>query len=387
MDKRTKIGANATEERKKVLMFHPALAPYRIDQFNLLSQSVNLELVFIYENVQDQNFDQSKLQAQLSFKYSFLLVGPSYNGRVFRYGMLSKIKKSNAEIVFGYEYSLTTQYLILLKRTGLIKQKIGSTVDDSVSICYQVQSKIREFAREKAIKKLDFLMVLSETVADFYKKRFDLNDNKIIVAPILQKPERLRNNKKELELLANNYLKKYNLEDKKVLLYVGRLVLVKGLTLFINNIYELLKKNEDLRIVIVGEGDERNAIEQQIKKYNLEKSILMPGRFEGVDLYSWYLTASGFILPSIFEPFGAVVNEALIFGLPVLCSKYAGATSIMDYNCGQIFDPLDSEDTKKKLKIFIDEINKTSKINLESKKPLINYKETELIEQFVKLNM
>jgi len=51
---------------------------------------------------------------------------------------------------------------------------------------------------------------------------------------------------------------------------------------------------------------------------------------EAQQLHAWYLCSSGFVLPSIYEPFGAVVDEALIFGLKVLCSKYAGSSYLIN---------------------------------------------------------
>ena len=60
---------------KKLLIIHPALAPYRVDEFNALSKLFDLEVVFIFENVWNHRFDQDKLLSQLQFKVSFLLKG------------------------------------------------------------------------------------------------------------------------------------------------------------------------------------------------------------------------------------------------------------------------------------------------------------------------
>lgn len=72
---------------KKLLIFHPALAPYRIDQFNALNKLYDLEVVFVYDNVWNHKFYQNKSLALLKFKYSFLLKGLSCNGKgiSFRY--------------------------------------------------------------------------------------------------------------------------------------------------------------------------------------------------------------------------------------------------------------------------------------------------------------
>lgn len=372
-------------KQKKILIFHPALAPYRIDQLNSLSELFELEVVFMFDNVWNHKFDQNQLLSQLKFKYSFLLKGPSYKGRVFRFNMLRTIRRSNPDVIIGYEYSLTTQYLVLLKRLGLIRQKIGSTIDDSIEICNNIQSKTRDLARRKTIKWLDFIVVLSHEVSSYYHESFDLLESKIIVSPILQKPERLRKERTALENIAYKHQQNYRLRDKKVLLFVGRFIAEKALIRFIESIGYAIKQIEDLKLVLVGEGAERGAIEAAIEKYDLKHQILLPGRFESFELYAWYLCASGFVLPSTYEPFGAVVNEALVFGLPVFCSRYAGASTILIDDRSMTFDPLDDADTNTKLNAFVARIDKVSTIDLSLRKSLSKDDHNEFIDQWNKL--
>jgi glycosyltransferase involved in cell wall biosynthesis len=312
----------------------------------------------------------------LKFKYSFLLKGPHYKERVFRFKILSLIRRTNPDIIIGYEYSFTTQYLILLKCLGIIHQKIGSIIDDSLDICFHVQTNIRFLARQISVKRLDCIIVQSDEVSKFYQKRFDLKDKRIIVSPILQEPERLRNNRAELENIGIEYRNKYHLKGKKVLLFVGRFVPVKGVTKFITNIYTILTQQDNLVLVLIGEGVERKNIEDIVKDKHLEDKVLMPGRYEGSELYAWYLCASGLILPSTYEPFGAVVNESLIFGTKVFCSMHAGASILIRSDTGMIFDPLDKKETFEKMEVFLNSIESVSEINLDKKPSLMfNYKQ------------
>ena len=90
-------------------------------------------------------------------------------------------------------------------------------------------------------------------------------------------------------------------------------------------------------------------------------------------------------LPSLSETFGAVVNEALIFGLPVFCSKYAGASSLIQSHNGVVFDPLNEKTTNEKLNHFLgwtenfDEIDITNRPSL-----MLDYKEV-FIKEWRKL--
>ena len=368
---------------KKVLIFHPALAPYRIDYFNFLSDLFELEIVFVYDNVWNHKFDQEKLLSQLKCSYSFLLKGPEYKGRVLRFGMLKVIKRFSPDIIIGYEYSFTTQYLILLKSLGLITQKLGSTIDDSIQICDTVQSKLRFLARNYAIKRLDFIAVLSKEVAGYYQQNFNLSEKRTVVFPIIQFPGRLRANSNRLEELAQYYCQQYDLKGQKVLLFVGRFIPPKALPLFVKTISSVLQKNTDVKFVLVGEGEEKSAILSAIEDYNLQSKVILPGRFEGEELLAWYLCASGFVLPSTYEPFGAVVNEALIFGLPVLCSKYAGAASLLKDDLSVLFDPSDAKATIKDTQFFLNSIKNLESVAL-LEKPSKSLFDKNVIEEELK---
>ena len=69
--------------KKKLLIFHPALAPYRIDLFNSLNELFDLHVVFLYDNIRAFKYNQDFLLSQCTFDISFLLKGISHKGRVW----------------------------------------------------------------------------------------------------------------------------------------------------------------------------------------------------------------------------------------------------------------------------------------------------------------
>ena len=69
----------------------------------------------------------------------------------------------------------------------------------------------------------------------------------------------------------------------------------------------------------------------------------------------WYRLGSVFALPSSSEPFGAVVNEALLSGIPVVCSDRAGALGLIrEGETGAIVDAADSHALVAALRTWID---------------------------------
>lgn len=371
--------------KKKLLIFHPVLATYRIDQFNILNEIFDLEVVLLFDQMWNFNIDQNKISEQCHFKYSYLLSGPRYKGRLFRFGMYKKIRQVDPDIILGYEYSFTTQYLLLLKKLGLVKQKVGTFVDDSLDICINIQSKIRKIARDKSLKILDFLVVMSNEVADFHHCNFNLKENSLIISPILQLPERLRKNSDTIEKIAQNHISKYNLKGKKVLLFVGRFIPEKALDIFLKKVSQFIKDKDDCLFLLIGEGSELEKIKSIVEDEKIDNKVLFPGKYQFDELYAWYASSSGFVLPSLSETFGAVVNEALVFGLSVFCSKYAGASSLIDSNNGITFNPLDEEDTLKNLELFYNQIEPVNEVNINERPPLISSFRERMISEWGKL--
>lgn len=372
-------------KKKKMLIFHSALAPYRIDQFNSLGNLFDLEVVFYLNNLPNFKYDQKYLKELTNFKISYLLKGIGKRERYFRFGVYKKIIQSKPDYILSYEYSPTTHYLLALKKIGLISQSIGTMVDDSLDLCYNPRTKARKFSRKIVLKNIDYLVLLSEEVSELYQKELKISTKQIVISPILQRPSRLRENVSLLELTAREYLSEYNLQGKKILLYVGRFSEEKALPDFLKNIHTLLQENDNLIFVLVGEGEERNKLENIIKEKSLENKVIFVGRYEAQALHAWYLCGSGLILPSISETFGAVVNESLIFGTKVLCSKLAGAATLINSNNGLVFNPLNSEETIEKTKDFISVIKPISNIDLSKSISIMNCHPDDFVAEWKKI--
>jgi glycosyltransferase involved in cell wall biosynthesis len=103
-------------------------------------------------------------------------------------------------------------------------------------------------------------------------------------------------------------------------LYVGRLIKHKNVEQLIQQFY-INFSDKDAVLKIVGGGEQG---EYLIDKYASEKVIFMGKKFNQ-ELISEYLRASCFVCPSLFEPWGLVVNEALSAGLPVIANEEVGA--------------------------------------------------------------
>lgn len=97
-------------------------------------------------------------------------------------------------------------------------------------------------------------------------------------------------------------------------------------------------------LVLLGDGQLRPVLEAQIAALGLGDHVHLPGFVQYGDLPAWYASAGAFILPSIREQWGLVVNEAMASGLPVIVSNRCGcAPSLVEQDINGItFDPADN---------------------------------------------
>ena len=116
--------------------------------------------------------------------------------------------------------------------------------------------------------------------------------------------------------------------DKKVVLFVGRLAEVKGVSYLIEAM-----KNVDAKLAIVGDGPLRQELEQQAK--TLKDKVLFLGSKSHVELPEIYASADLFVGPSVTtkdgqkEGLGLVFLEAMASGLPVIGSNSGGIPEIV----------------------------------------------------------
>lgn len=139
---------------------------------------------------------------------------------------------------------------------------------------------------------------------------------------------------------CENILTKYGVKPKEVtILFVGRLIGAKN-PMELIQAYDNLSKSEksNTNLIIVGAGD----LEGEIKKYAEEYENInhIPWLSEPKDVYELMCLADIFVLPSVHEPWGAVVNEAMAAGCCTVTTQKVGAAHDMIENgrSGMIYE-------------------------------------------------
>ena len=115
-----------------------------------------------------------------------------------------------------------------------------------------------------------------------------------------------------------------------VFLAVGRLNQQKDFSNLLDA-FALVKKQKDARLIILGEGPEREKLEATIDRLNLKEDVLLPGFVKNP--YAYMKRASCFVLSSKYEGLPTVLIEAMACGCPVVATNCpSGPDEILE--CG-----------------------------------------------------
>lgn len=129
---------------------------------------------------------------------------------------------------------------------------------------------------------------------------------------------------------------------ERLLLYVGRLATEKRIEL----LAEALRTTRSARLVLVGDGPARPALERAFAGL----PVTFTGFLRGADLATAYASADVFVFPSDTETFGQVVQEAMASGLPVLAARAGGALDLVrEDETGMLFTPGSATDLAMRL--------------------------------------
>lgn len=187
-------------------------------------------------------------------------------------------------------------------------------------------NRIEQLERAMAEKSDAFLTVsrkLAEEVEDEYSSRPEVVPNGF------SKPESCD---KEI---------KQELGIETMVFYVGRHSQQKGVELLIYGFKKLLSQ-VDATLVIGGDGHMRSALEDFVELLGMEDNVIFTGFIASEQLGDYYRAADVFVSPSINEPFGLTITEALESGTPVVATENGAQETLPDSAIVQVSRDSDS---------------------------------------------
>lgn len=326
---------------------------YKVNLYNELAKKLNLYVIFVSGSSLQRTSDFTDLQCD--FAYEILNKEP-FEVRN-KYKSIKKLsdtlkgKKIKNLLLSGWDLA-EFWYALFCIKADVHSLAIESTLYESNLT--GIKGSVKKLFLSK-INRIYASGILSHSLATHLGFKGEIRITKGV--GIIHKP----------------YFTPQKRDYKKEFLYLGRLSSEKNLSPLIDVFNEL----PDLKLSIYGNGTERDTLTSKAGR-----NITFHEHIDNKKLKNVFTEHDFLILPSLAEPWGLVVEEALYFGLPVILSERCGASVLIeDGKNGFVIDPLSYEALKNLLRNITNENYQQLRQNVQ--KLSINAKDEEQVSVYL----
>jgi len=251
-------------------------------------------------------------------------------------GLLFRLLKSDYDIVHVHGFRKFEIYIALIVSKFKNKKIIITTHNPFTTTnrnkFLQLFVNFHDITVGKILcRYIDYIICLNKSEIR-YLKQFHIKEKNISIIP---------NGISDYSFLDGDkrkFIRKYHISAKKYkykVLWLGRLNKVKGL----DNLEIAVKQLKDTLFIFAGPDDNASIYYKNL--YKNCRNILFTGEILHKDTIHAYKAADLFVLPSIHEPFGIVLIEAMAQGLPIVSTNIGGTLYIIKEKFGVLLNPYD----------------------------------------------
>jgi glycosyltransferase involved in cell wall biosynthesis len=228
---------------------------------------------------------------------------------IYNYGLISEIKKFNPDLVIlqGIAGDITNRRLVNWAKRRKRKIILWTCGWDS-GLAKGYLLKFKNYLVSVFFKKADMHLTYS-TKANKYTERMGVAASNITTCYNGLEIDQMVENEEKVMSEAKKIRTKLNLNDHITFIYVGGFVADKKVNLLIEAFAELRKKYKNIKLILIGDGPEKNKIVKQIEDIK-DQNISYLGRIiDGVDPY--FAASDCLVLPGAG---GLAFNQAMFWG-------------------------------------------------------------------------
>ncbi len=233
------------------------------------------------------------------------------------------LKREKFDVLHFHNFGFPSALQILEKSDSLNILTFHANLDSST--LFKTFPFLNFFLNEIVKWKIDGVIGVAKLILDTFKD--------------FPNPKKVISNGIDLNEFNPNYpkFKKFSSDKKINILFVGRIEERKGLIYLLQAYKVLSGKFNNLRLIVVGEGNLKDDCKKYIKKSNL-KEVHFEGECSGKKLALYYNTTDIFCSPAIFgESFGIVLLEAMACGKPLAGFSNRGYQQLLEGTKGERF--------------------------------------------------
>ncbi len=117
--------------------------------------------------------------------------------------------------------------------------------------------------------------------------------------------------------------------SEKMVLFVGRITHQKGPEYFLKTARKVLQKDDNIKFVLAGKGDQLSDLMDNNEYKEISKHIEFTGHIDREKVFELLSMADVFCLTSVSEPFGIAALEAAQFDVPIILSRKSGVSEVL----------------------------------------------------------
>jgi glycosyltransferase involved in cell wall biosynthesis len=291
---------------------------------------------------------------------------------IFWAKIVKMLKAIKPDVVHSQMIGMGMPALVAKKLFGLPYVIWGRGSDVYLTLWYE-----RLFLKP-AVKNADAVIALTEQMKEkigaFYKRDASVIPNGI-------------NLDEYAGLSKENLRAELKIEpDDKVIIYIGRLSAVKGVEYLIRAMGLVKEKAPAAKLILIGDGSEKEKVKSIIKQLNLEHLIIQLPQVPNQNIPKYAAVSDLLVLPSLSEGFPMTILEAMASGLPVVATKVSCLTEIVKEgkNCFLV-EPANPEQLAEKILLLLKNDGTRAMMSANNKESVKQYSWESVISQLEKI--
>ncbi|MBI5228903.1 glycosyltransferase family 4 protein [Candidatus Micrarchaeota archaeon] len=229
-------------------------------------------------------------------------------------------KKRHYDLIHCHDWISTKAGIDSKKRTGRpLVLTMHSTEYDRTANLWPFEW-ILNIERD-GVREADRIIAVSKMMKNQLVVRFGANEGKIRVVYNAAQLDQFRTQAKKEQFGINS----------PVVLFHGRLSIQKGPEFFLQAAKKVLEKIPDARFIVSGKGDMLPRLVEMSIELGIQDRVTFTGYIPAEKLPLIYAISDVYVLPSVSEPFGITVLEAMASGTPCVISRTAGVGEVLNH--------------------------------------------------------
>lgn len=288
-------------KKKKVLLVLHQVGPYHNDRFTTLQESVDLTVLEILPDSNEYSWNTEFARVYNRVKL------PNNEQQLFINNILNS---TDFDLVINCGWSHKYYHLICL--TAARRNILSAVISDSR---YEDEPRVfyKELVKKILLKSYDAALVAGSQ-SKSYLIKLGFPKEKIF------QPWDVIDNKSMLKSFEHDiqYSERY-------FICVARLIEKKNIFGLLKAYQQYILNGGSRKLKILGDGSLENAVLDKIDQLNLTNEVSLEGFVQQKNIRKYYQQSFALILPSFYDQWGLVVNEAMASGLPIIATENCGA--------------------------------------------------------------